>query len=171
MQIKLGHHSPFKLISTPYALLGITGLALGLLSFDPDKGQALDINLHDTYFVIVNAGLYSVFAVFLLFEWSIYIVVNRLMMSNKLIWVQVASCLLPIILFFILKLDKPGNPGPPRRYYAFTEFESRKPVFNFVYVAMLVIFTFGQLIFIINLIGGVIRKFVQIPSLNTTKKR
>ena len=158
-RLKPSNMKYLNLRQRPYELLGLSGLFLFFLSLVPSS-QGIDINLHDTYFVIGITTFYSVFAAMFLFIWLIYLLVNRIMMSNTLTWIHVITCLLPIILFFIMQIQaKVVLNGIPRKYYSFNEFEKMKPAYNWVigYVIGFALILIGQLIFLINLICGIIK--------------
>ena len=168
MPLKLNYSSVFNLKSHPYTLLGIAGVLIGLLSFLPIDGSAFDVNLHDTYIVIAAVSLYRAFAVALLFFWSVYIIANRLQLSRVLIWFHVVTTLVALISVIILQSRYWGLSGAPRRYYAFNEFEKMRNPFNTVrvYVIMLLAFILAQLVFLVNLSIGLIRKLTKISNRN-----
>ncbi|MHA4893427.1 cytochrome c oxidase subunit I [Pedobacter sp. PWIIR3] len=96
---------------------GLTGIFLG--------NAALDINLHDTYFVVAHfhlvMGSAAIFGMLAgVYHW--YPKMFGRMMSNKLgylhFWLTFISAYLVFFPLHFLGLD-----GVPRRYYAFTEFE------------------------------------------------
>jgi len=154
------NNSIFDLRSKPYTLLGIVGFFVAIISFIPIKSDsALDINLHDTYFVITDFSLYRVYAVILLFLWSVYLVANRLIFSRKLTWLHVIATLLPILFFIIIKKHTWGMSGVPRRYYALSEFDRPYYDIGIYYVAIILSLIIGQLIFLANLIGGTTKYF------------
>lgn len=96
---------------------GLTGIFLG--------NAALDINLHDTYFVVAHfhlvMGSAAIFGMLAgVYHW--YPKMFGRMMSSKLgylhFWLTFISAYLVFFPMHFLGLD-----GVPRRYYAFTEFE------------------------------------------------
>lgn len=97
---------------------GLTGIFLG--------NAALDINLHDTYFVVAHFHLVMGSAAIFGMLAGIYHWFPRMfgrMMNAKLgylhFWLTFASAYLVFFPMHFMGLD-----GVPRRYYAFTEFES-----------------------------------------------
>jgi cytochrome c oxidase subunit 1 len=97
---------------------GLTGLFLG--------NAALDINLHDTYFVVAHFHLVMGSAAIFGMLSGIYHWFPKLfgrMMNAKLgyfhFWLTFAGAYLVFFPMHFMGLD-----GVPRRYYAFTEFES-----------------------------------------------
>jgi len=160
---KFNDSSVFNLKSNPYTLLGIAGLIMAFISFFPIQDESLDINFHDTYFVIAYVWVYWFFAALLLFLWSVYAVADRLMFSRELSLVHVFTTLLPIIFFTTTNTHFWGISGVPRRYYAFTEFEDRSRYYNFilVYIAIIIVLLTGQLIFVFNVVLGIIKLLTQ----------
>jgi cytochrome c oxidase subunit 1 len=146
----------------PYELLGIMALLMFLVSF-VDSNSALDINMHDTYFVIAHAHICWFFSGVLLFLWSMGVLFRRYIWSITLSWVQVILTLISVIAFLKIVVMGVSLSGVPRRYYAFTEFEQQKSWFSTtsVYVFMLLLIVLGQLIFIINVITGFLRKVLR----------
>lgn len=99
---------------------GLTGIFLG--------NAALDINLHDTYFVVAHfhlvMGSAAIFGMLSgIYHW--YPKMFGRMMNAKLgylhFWLTFVSAYLVFFPMHFMGLD-----GVPRRYYAFTEFESMK---------------------------------------------
>ncbi|MBK0383342.1 cbb3-type cytochrome c oxidase subunit I [Pedobacter sp. SD-b] len=97
---------------------GLTGIWLG--------NAALDINLHDTYFVVAHfhlvMGSAAIFGMLAgIYHW--YPKMFGRLMNPKLgylhFWLTFASAYLVFFPMHFMGLD-----GVPRRYYAFTEFES-----------------------------------------------
>lgn len=96
---------------------GLTGIFLG--------NASLDINLHDTYFVVAHFHLVMGSAAIFGMLAGVYHYFPKMfgrLMSNKLgylhFWITFACAYLVFFPLHFLGLD-----GVPRRYYAFTEFE------------------------------------------------
>ena len=141
---------------------------MGLISFLPIDTDAFDINLHDTYIVIASVSLYRMFAVVLLFCWSVYLVANSLQLSRVLIWFHVVTTLVAVISVIILQSRYWGLSGIPRRYYAFNEFEKMRDPFNAgtIYIVVILAFILAQLIFLVNLSIRLIKKLTKIFNRN-----
>jgi len=167
--LKLKYRSTFNLKSHPYTLLGVAGFLMGLISCLAIDTDAFDINLHDTYFVIASVSLYRIFAIVLLFCWSVYVISNRLQLSYVLILVHVVTTLACLISVITLQSHHWGLSGPPRRYYAFSEFEKMRNPFNTVkvYAIVLLAFILAQLVFLINLSIGLIKKLMEVFNRDT----
>jgi hypothetical protein len=143
-----------NLSGKPYNLLGLTAFILALLSFF-EKGDALDINMHDTYFVIANTPLYWLCSITLFFLWGLYLLTTSIISHKTLIWVHTIATVLPITVFLIVIKIKPILSGPPRRYYSFEGFEQQRSYYAFitaVYLLLIGLFIIGQFVFFINLI-------------------
>jgi heme/copper-type cytochrome/quinol oxidase subunit 1 len=160
-------NTPFSTISltkNPHHVLVITSVLFFITSFFK-RGDAFDINMHDTYYVIANVSLYRVFAGMLLCLWLIYQIISRLTLwSKKLTWLHVLFTILPMI-FFAARLWRiftlEGSlDGIPKRYYAFSEFQ-KKPSFVSIETICVLILAFlflGQVLFLINIIGGAVKR-------------
>lgn len=150
-----------KLKERPYEILGLIGFLLIISSLISNHASSFDISLHDTYFVIANLDVYRFFGILLLFVWSMYLFMKRFLLSNSLTWFHVISILLPLLIFTIFSLTHPSTNEIPRRYYAFREFEKMKSRYNegTVYAILFLVFCLGQIVFPINILGGVIKKY------------
>ncbi|WP_448700246.1 hypothetical protein ACFGVR_00105 [Mucilaginibacter sp. AW1-3] len=153
----------------PYDLLGVTALLLFLMSFVLSN-SAMDINLHDTYVVIAHMHLCWFFSGALLFLWSMGILFRNYIWSVTLSWIQVVLTLLSVITFIKLAIGT-GLDGIPRRYYAFSEFNQSKQWFSTAsaYVFMLLLIVIGQIVFVVNVIGGLLRKVLNSAPSNQQK--
>jgi cytochrome c oxidase subunit 1 len=132
---------------------GLTGLILG--------DSALDINVHDTYFVVghfhIVMGLSAIFGMFAgVYHW--FPKLFGRMMNNKLgnlhFWTTIVSA---YGVFFPMHFL--GLAGVPRRYYTNSEF----PMFdnmvdiNELISTFAIIAAFGQLLFLFNFIYSALR--------------
>ncbi len=132
---------------------GLTGLILG--------DSALDINVHDTYFVVghfhIVMGLSAIFGMFAgVYHW--FPKLFGRMMNNKIgnlhFWTTIVSA---YGVFFPMHFL--GLAGVPRRYYTNSEF----PMFdnmvdiNELISTFAIIAAFGQLLFLFNFIYSALR--------------
>ncbi|MBI2281512.1 MAG: cbb3-type cytochrome c oxidase subunit I [Bacteroidetes bacterium] len=132
---------------------GLTGLILG--------DSALDINVHDTYFVVghfhIVMGLSAIFGMFAgVYHW--FPKLFGRMMNNKIgqlhFWITIV-CAYGI--FFPMHFL--GLAGVPRRYYTNSEF----PLFdnlldiNVLISTFAIIIAFGQLLFLYNFVFSALR--------------
>ncbi|MEJ5963225.1 cytochrome c oxidase subunit I [Pedobacter immunditicola] len=140
---------------------GLTGLFLG--------NATIDINVHDTYFVVAHfhlvMGCASIFGMLAgVYHW--YPKLFGRMMDNGLghihFWITFVCAYLVFFPMHFMGLD-----GVPRRYYAFTEFEFMEKWLNvnrFISWAAIVS-AFGQLTFLWNFFYNIFygKKTVQNP--------
>lgn len=132
---------------------GLTGIILG--------NASLDINLHDTYFVVAHFHLVMGSAAICGMLAGIYFWFPKLfgrMMDEKLgylhFWITFISAYLVFFPMHFIGLD-----GVPRRYYSFTSFDYMKPwldVNKFITFAAIA-GAFGQLIFLYNFFVSIFR--------------
>jgi len=154
----------FDLRKRPYDLLGLSALFLFLISFTHSNGS-IDINLHDAYFVIANVNLYKIASGILLFLWSVNMIFHKSLFSGKLSRLTVSGTILSFVIVFTVLFTHVELPGPPRKYYSFTEFERMRSWYQYdntiitvcILIAIL-LFIISQLAFIANIIGGLISK-------------
>ena len=145
----------------PFELFGLFALLFLLISFIPFK-QKLDVNLHDSYFVFSIQSIFIICTIYFLFIWSMYLLTNRLLFSVRLTWIHFVITILPAIILIIISMMKLPLEDVPKRYYSFHEFEKTKPVFNFyvIYSGMAITMLLGQLLFPINILGGLIKRLI-----------
>jgi len=144
------------LTKKPYNLLWIAAIstfAKGLLA----GNGAFDITRGDSYYVYSAALIYGLIALLLIAFWIIYLISDRLLLSAKLSWLHILATGLAIFMFFNLSKFALGLSGVPRRYYAISEFP--KPDYRWLapVLAMILAFAIGQLCFLVNLFGGILR--------------
>ncbi len=133
---------------------GVTGLILG--------NSALDIQLHDTYFVVAHfhlvMGASSAFGLLAgVYHW--FPKFFGRMMDNTLGYVHFWMTFVGIYLVFF-PMHYTGIAGFPRRYYAFTSYDFTKSAFTdlnaFITIAAVLTFT-AQFIFLYNFIHSLFR--------------
>ncbi|AUD03082.1 cytochrome c oxidase subunit I [Spirosoma pollinicola] len=133
---------------------GITGLILG--------NSALDIQLHDTYFVVAHfhlvMGAASAFGLLAgVYHW--FPKMFGRLLDEKLGYVHFWLTFIGIYLVFF-PMHYVGIAGFPRRYYAFTSYDFTKNIFADMnsFISLAAIFTFAaQWIFIYNFVNSLIR--------------
>ena len=130
---------------------GVTGIFLG--------NAALDINLHDTYFVVAHfhlvMGSASIFGMLCgVYHW--YPKMFGRMMNEKLgyfhFWLTFIGAYLVFFPMHFMGID-----GVPRRYYAFTEFPFMEKwvSVNVLVTWAAIIAGLGQIAFLINFFGSI----------------
>ena len=133
---------------------GVTGLILG--------NSALDIQLHDTYFVVAHfhlvMGASSAFGLLAgVYHW--FPKFFGRMMNNTLGYVHFWMTFVGIYLVFF-PMHYTGIAGFPRRYYAFTSYDFTKSSFTdlnaFITIAAILTFS-AQFVFLYNFIHSLFR--------------
>lgn len=132
---------------------GLTGIFLG--------NSAVDINLHDTYFVVAHFHLVMGSASFFGLMAGVYHWFPKMfgrMMNDKLGYVHFWLTFIGVYLVFF-PLHYIGIAGFPRRYYSFTNFDAFKDFTDLnTFVSVAAIITFGaQFIFLFNFFYNIFR--------------
>ena len=130
---------------------GVTGIFLG--------NAALDINIHDTYFVVAHfhlvMGSASIFGMLSgVYHW--YPKMFGRMMNEKLGYLHFWLTFLGAYLVFF-PMHFMGIDGVPRRYYAFTEFAFMEKwvSVNLLITWSAIIAGIGQIAFLVNFFGSI----------------
>lgn len=130
---------------------GLTGIYLG--------NSALDIHLHDTYFVIAHfhlvMGVSAFFGMFAgVYHW--YPKMFGRFMNNTLGYIHFFSTFIGAYLIF-WPMHYEGIAGMPRRYYDYSAWESFKQFEGLnVFISVVVIIVFiAQLIFVVNFFASI----------------
>lgn len=132
---------------------GVTGIFLG--------NAALDINLHDTYFVVAHfhlvMGSASIFGMLCgVYHW--YPKLFGRLMNTKLAYLHFWLTFIGAYLVFF-PMHFMGIDGVPRRYYAFTElaFMEKWVSVNILVTWAAIIAGLGQVAFLVNFFGSIWR--------------
>lgn len=143
-------------LKTPYnyfLLFAILSLFMSFLVND-----SIDIHLHDTYFVISTRVILWTITAILFFVWGIYTLLKYILLFKWLSWLHILASVIAVgVIFFIA--SQPYNYTPKSRVYyngvnTLTT-EERKMLVPFAVAVIL--FFFGQLAFVVNTIGGIIK--------------
>jgi cytochrome c oxidase subunit 1 len=132
---------------------GLTGVALG--------NSAIDIQLHDTYFVVAHFHLVMGSASFFGMVAGVYHWFPKMfgrMMNEKLGYIHFWITFIGIYCVFF-PMHYTGIAGFPRRYYSFTSYESFKTFGDLnAFISTAAIITFAaQFIFVFNFIHSIFR--------------
>lgn len=143
----------------PYNLLLPVATLFTLLSLTPKiQNNIFDIHLHDTYFTIAYFHFFWLLAFLTLSIWLIYFVTNRLLLSRILTWIHVIVTSATFILlaascFFDNTIITPqlnSNDVSWNSMQLSSEF--------YTHAITIIILIFGQVVFIINLAGGILKR-------------
>lgn len=142
------------MLKLPYSALLFTGIIFLFMSLFKSE-STLDIHLHDTYYVISRQSIYRFFAAVYILYWLLYFCTIRLLHSKMLTWIHVILTLLFAILLAITPfwLNEPQRPVGDNYINAADQFNRER-----IIAIILLIITFGQLVYVGNLITGVVKK-------------
>ena len=155
-----------KYLIKPEGLFALTGLLFILLSllfpgvaYDPSPGAAdttLDIQVHDTYFVIEHSHVLIAFGMMFFFFSAIYLLLRLLRremykVPGYIHWLlTIALPLLIIIPVCMSRLQPVSN----ERYYN----EAASWYLSYPFVTLIILFLAAQVIFLVNIFFSAIRK-------------
>lgn len=153
-----------RLKQRPYNLFLLTAILLfivGLFSFN----SAMDIHLHDTYYVFPLTYFIWTPTIILLIFWLLYLATKNILFSKRLVWTHIiltiVSCIFILTIPCFMTNSYDGLAGMPRRYYDIWQSKTYKFFGNLTKTAVFLIFTLavGQLTFIVNFFIGLYRRF------------
>jgi heme/copper-type cytochrome/quinol oxidase subunit 1 len=134
---------------------------VGLFYFN----YAVDIHLHDTYFIFRLSYFIWAFYIILLLFWTLCLFTKNILYSNTLSWIHVlltiVSCILLLIFPSVLtNVYEGGLASMPRRYYDIGQsktysFFSDISQNTFIIACILVV---GQFTYLINLVIGIYKR-------------
>jgi cytochrome c oxidase subunit I len=147
-----------KILLKPHHYLLIYAIGLLLFSFtNPSSNKAIDIHLHDTYFVIAFQHIFYALSLFLIFLWVLYHLLNRYFFSKALSSIHIIGTLACVVTFIILHFSSINNM--PSRFIDFSQWESFREYNTTAkwYQYGTLSFIILQILFLFNLILGVIK--------------
>jgi heme/copper-type cytochrome/quinol oxidase subunit 1 len=141
---------PYKLFLLTSALFSITVLTIDLIA----EKNTIDINVHDTYFIIAKFHIWALLTLFLGMLTCVYFILHKMnrKTNNILTYTHYFLTLLPII---AIPLFGKFAQTTPRRYYSATTsnvFDNGIPSIMTIYFILLIALGIGQLIFIVNIL-------------------
>lgn len=146
-----------KFRNNPHNLLLITGIFLLSLSFlTKNENNAIDVHLHDTYFVINLTYFYWFLAIVASVMWALYIPVKKYLYSSNLTQIHVIVSA-TIIFFMALTLTYNPRDLRPRRYI---DYSSWHKWYDFSAHDQLLIIALlaTQVLFFANIAGGLFKR-------------
>jgi hypothetical protein len=145
-----------KMLSQPYKLLLLTGVLLIIFSFFVFR-KTLDIHIHDTYLVIASNIVCWTLAVALFVFSFIYWLANETLLSTFLTWTHVIFTLI----LTVLVVAAPNWLPLVEQSFSSDPFDAIGQKWKFYRnLQIIVLFLLaGQLAFLINLIGGLIKRY------------
>ena len=144
-----------QIILRPYNFLVVFAILFILFSFFTFS-NSIDFHLHDTMFVVAIPHLFWLIAILLLFFSFIYKVTNRILFSNYLTWFHII-----ITLLFLIIISFPlWGYNPPLMYIDASPWTSfnRFHYINRMISWLIILFLLAQLLLLINIIAGFIKK-------------
>ncbi|MFP2997773.1 hypothetical protein ABN763_17810 [Spongiivirga sp. MCCC 1A20706] len=145
----------------PYYLLFIGVIICLLFSVSSNlRDTALDINIHDTYYVIGLEDFNLIIGIILLLLGSLYIVLEKWLfqLDRKLSWIHIGVTILISLFLLASNIYYIGIEGLPKRYYTNTSFPVDN---NTLIVVLLLILGLIQIVFIINIARSFFRNKIK----------
>jgi cytochrome c oxidase subunit I len=137
-------------------LAAILFFVAGLFSFN----SAIDIRMHDTYFISRLSYFIWTPSIVLLFFWLIYLATRNILFSKRLMWIHVfltiLTCIFILTFPYFLTNSFAGLAGMPRRYFDIGQSKTYQffGELGKTGVALVVILALGQLTFLTNFFVG-----------------
>lgn len=150
-----------KISNQPFQLFLVTAILLFVFSFIT-WGRNLDIHLHDTYFVISTIFFVWTLGIVFLLVWTVYKLTSKILYKRFLTWFHVLVTI--FILIALLTANFWHNkliPPIPRDFVSFETFQADTEREAKVILPLVVLFSLGQLAFIINIMVGLAKKLVR----------
>ena len=135
-----------------FLLLGVVFLILSL--FQKNDSTTIDIQLHDSYFVIYHYHVFFGIFLLLFLFWIIYLLTHKILWSYRLTW---AHTILTVVCIVLILIGMPAltdfyTSNAPKRYYSF--YETTGTVMTWQTIILIL----AQPIFLFNIIGGFIKR-------------
>ena len=148
-----------------YDLFGLTALLLLLVSLPIPYTQTFDVHAFDTYYIISVRQIYQACIILTGFFWIVYRLTGGWLLSRILLWIHIIGTILPILFFAIIPISVDEIILPVRNDAAQeTQWEYIKSLGVLYHAIELILFflLIFQAFFLINIIGGVLRKKILI---------
>jgi len=136
-------------------LLLLAALALIIASFFISN-QAIDLHIHDTYFVIAVEHIFWAVSLLLLFHWILYRLLNNLLFSIFLSWMNILLTVICCAMIVWLILDQ--RAAGVRTYFDFSIWERSHDHDQNLFAGIILTSFSGLVVFLINLVVGILKK-------------
>jgi cytochrome c oxidase subunit I len=153
----------------PVAWFVVAALLLAIIGFFASAytgmgSTALDIAIHDTYFVVAQEHLVIATALYCLGCAAVYWTFSRILRRRLNGTLGLIHMVLSVIglLFIYFPIHLNGATAAPRRYYSYTEIEPMEHStwilnIDFIVTGLAVLFLFGQVILLVNVVCTLVR--------------
>ena len=147
-----------QLLSKPYHLLGLSSLLVFLSSFFSKNSNTLDLYIHDTVFILPTAYLLKVLSAVLLSLWLIYNFAGNILFSKAITWAHVLATILFTFCIAGLHFGLQNNGEiDPNNIKNFQQIRDT----NFLTGIIILLFLIGQILFIFNIVGGLVKSKIK----------
>ena len=143
-----------QILLRPYNFLVVFAILIVLLSFFISS-NTIDFHFHDTLFVLATSHLFWLLAIMILVFAFIYRATNKLLLSNKLTWIHIITTLFSVVI--IISYPIYYSPSMFIEIDAWQSF-NRINTINNLLTWFAVLFLLAQLLLLINIIAGFIKK-------------
>lgn len=143
-------------INLPYSLLLLTALVLAIIPLF-FEGQSEVIHLfHHTVFIASEFLMWMAAFIFLL-GWTIYVITGKLLLTGALTWIHVLitiiiSCFLLMVRVWVFKY-----PSDNLEVILYKGVVRSTPREIKISLLLKLLFVIGQLTYVVNIIGGIIK--------------
>lgn len=146
----------FSIAEKPYHLLAFAAIILILLSWVPFE-KTTDLHLHDSYLVFDYAFMLRAIAMLMLLFWLLYNYTRYFLFSKQLIWVHIilSMTILICVIFCIIRINHVHRPDINTDNGWALKVHSKT---RLLIPVLIVFFLLAQLVYIINLLLGLIKK-------------
>lgn len=145
-----------KIIDNPFLLLWLAPIPFWCLVIFQGN-ISIDIQLHDTYFVVSWLSLAVFVSVLTSLSLILYLRSHKYLWSRLLIWLQVVSAIACAYLYAYLFYVGGVGASLPRRYYGEVDIESVERFItscNYIEYISMGLFFFSLAAFLVNIILG-----------------
>jgi hypothetical protein len=133
----------------PYAVFFYSGvITIIILLISPNK--TTDIHIHDTFFIVNNKFLLTFLTASFLFYWIVYAICSHSLLSKVLVWMHYFMMVIPLIAKSLINKIIVGE----NESIGLVNSSRHDMVMSIIIMGLL----FSVLLFLVNIIGGAIKK-------------